>query len=296
MHLDDQGAGFSADATGPVYDQARAAFTDAWGSSPWTSAWAGPSRSWPRSPSATPDAAILVTGVEDPDARAHGANESLHLGEFQRVCEAEASARTARRACPLTQPTTGGSCRSSNRVDRHGWRTGLTVTRVAGLDDRQRSRATCQSWRQVGARRRTRAVWVRAMVATERRAYVERATSATPATSMTGSPPTGRGSGRSSPAATASSSPAPAPGPTAPSSCGGSSGSRGHLHGHLRAHPRRRQPGTSTSIPAASTRASDPPDQGRLRGSRARLRLGHHRPRDGGHRHREGGHQRLPAS
>lgn len=37
-----------------------------------------------------PDAAIIVTGVEDPDARAHGANKSLHLGEFARVCEAEA--------------------------------------------------------------------------------------------------------------------------------------------------------------------------------------------------------------
>ena len=37
-----------------------------------------------------PKAAILVTGVEDPDGRAHGANESLHLGEFEKVCQAEA--------------------------------------------------------------------------------------------------------------------------------------------------------------------------------------------------------------
>ena len=33
---------------------------------------------------------MLVTGVEDPDTRAHGANEGLHLGEFERVCLAEA--------------------------------------------------------------------------------------------------------------------------------------------------------------------------------------------------------------
>ena len=36
-----------------------------------------------------PGASILVTGVEDPDTRAHGANESLHLGEFENVCVAE---------------------------------------------------------------------------------------------------------------------------------------------------------------------------------------------------------------
>ena len=87
----DDGRGFAADAQGPVYDAARAAFRDAWdgvdpvdigvgGSIPFVAAFA----------ERFPDAAILVTGVEDPDTRAHAANESLHLGEFERVCLAEA--------------------------------------------------------------------------------------------------------------------------------------------------------------------------------------------------------------
>jgi acetylornithine deacetylase/succinyl-diaminopimelate desuccinylase-like protein len=35
------------------------------------------------------DAEVLVTGVEDPDTRAHGANESLDLTVFERACLAE---------------------------------------------------------------------------------------------------------------------------------------------------------------------------------------------------------------
>ena len=68
---------------------ARRAFAEAWdeplldigigGSIPFVAAFA----------EAFPDAAILVTGVEDPDSRAHGADESLHLGDFARVCLAE---------------------------------------------------------------------------------------------------------------------------------------------------------------------------------------------------------------
>ncbi|MFP3579085.1 M20/M25/M40 family metallo-hydrolase [Arthrobacter sp. SIMBA_036] len=36
-----------------------------------------------------PDAEVLVTGVEDPDSRAHGANESIHIGDFAKAIVAE---------------------------------------------------------------------------------------------------------------------------------------------------------------------------------------------------------------
>jgi acetylornithine deacetylase/succinyl-diaminopimelate desuccinylase-like protein len=88
--LDERGEGFAADADGPVYDQARAAFTDAWGVAPVDIGVGGSIPFVAAFAERFPEAAILVTGVEDPDARAHGANESLHLGEFEKVCVAEA--------------------------------------------------------------------------------------------------------------------------------------------------------------------------------------------------------------
>jgi len=87
---DDAGSGFRADANGPVYDQARAAFTDAWGVAPVDIGVGGSIPFVAAFAEQFPEAAILVTGVEDPDTRGHGANESLHLGEFARVCLAEA--------------------------------------------------------------------------------------------------------------------------------------------------------------------------------------------------------------
>ncbi|HZD97684.1 MAG TPA: dipeptidase, partial [Micromonosporaceae bacterium] len=77
--------------TGPMYDAARAAFRDAWdGTDPVDIGVGGSIPFIATFQEMFPDAAILVTGVEDPQARAHGPNESLHLGEFARVCLAEA--------------------------------------------------------------------------------------------------------------------------------------------------------------------------------------------------------------
>ena len=78
------------DADGPVYDAARAAFKEAWdGTEPVDIGVGGSIPFIAAFQDAFPSSAVLVTGVEDPDTRAHGANEGLHLKEFERVCLAE---------------------------------------------------------------------------------------------------------------------------------------------------------------------------------------------------------------
>ena len=87
----DTGEPIALDATGPAYDAARAAFTEAWdGTAPIDMGVGGSIPFIAEFLEAFPHASVLVTGVEDPDTRAHGANEGLHLAEFRRVVVAEA--------------------------------------------------------------------------------------------------------------------------------------------------------------------------------------------------------------
>jgi acetylornithine deacetylase/succinyl-diaminopimelate desuccinylase-like protein len=82
-------APYTAGSDGRAYQAARWAMAQAWdspsvdvgggGSIPFVTGYA----------ELFPEAEILITGVEDPDTRAHGANESLHLGMFERACLAE---------------------------------------------------------------------------------------------------------------------------------------------------------------------------------------------------------------
>jgi acetylornithine deacetylase/succinyl-diaminopimelate desuccinylase-like protein len=81
---------YAAETTGPAYAAARAAYTEAFGE-PVVEIGVGGSISFVAPfAAAFPDAEILVTGVEDPDTRAHGPNESLHLDDFSSACLAEA--------------------------------------------------------------------------------------------------------------------------------------------------------------------------------------------------------------
>ena len=83
-------APFTAATSGPAYDAARAALREAWGTEPVDMGVGGSIGFLSSFAEAFPDAQILVTGVEDPDTRAHGPDESLHLGEWERACLAEA--------------------------------------------------------------------------------------------------------------------------------------------------------------------------------------------------------------
>jgi acetylornithine deacetylase/succinyl-diaminopimelate desuccinylase-like protein len=81
---------FAAPTGGRAYTAAREAMAQAWGTEP-VDAGVGGSINFVNVIAARfPQAEILITGVEDPDTRAHGPNESLHLAEFERACLAEA--------------------------------------------------------------------------------------------------------------------------------------------------------------------------------------------------------------
>jgi len=78
-------------AAGPAYAAARSALAEAWdGTAPVDMGTGGSIPFIAEFQEAFPVASILVTGVEDPDTRAHGANEGLHLPEFERCVLAEA--------------------------------------------------------------------------------------------------------------------------------------------------------------------------------------------------------------
>lgn len=86
----DQGNGFLVDTTGWAVAEAEAAMADAWGRPAIEMGIGGSIPFIADLVELFPAAQILVTGVEDPDSRAHSPNESLHLGVFQRAILTEA--------------------------------------------------------------------------------------------------------------------------------------------------------------------------------------------------------------
>ncbi|MBX9246695.1 dipeptidase [Actinotalea ferrariae] len=90
VELGELGKAFRAPADSPAMQVARRAFEDAWGTPPVDIGVGGSIPFIADLLEVFPDASILVTGVEDPDSRAHGADESVDLAELERVVLAEA--------------------------------------------------------------------------------------------------------------------------------------------------------------------------------------------------------------
>jgi len=79
------GQAFQAPEDSAAMQAARWAFTTAWGTEPVDLGVGGSIPFIADLAEVYPQAAILVTGVEDPDSRAHSENESVHLGELGKV-------------------------------------------------------------------------------------------------------------------------------------------------------------------------------------------------------------------
>lgn len=89
VRLGEAGRPWAGDVDNRVYDLARWALERAWGTAPVHIGVGGSIPFITALGEMYPDATVLVTGVEDPDTRAHGTNESLHLDEFARACLAQ---------------------------------------------------------------------------------------------------------------------------------------------------------------------------------------------------------------
>ena len=85
------GEAFTGITSGPAYAALKEALGAAWGREAIDIGQGGSIPFLFDFARTFPDAALLVTGVEDPESNAHSENESLHLGEFENVCVAEAT-------------------------------------------------------------------------------------------------------------------------------------------------------------------------------------------------------------
>jgi len=85
-----RGNPFLVDTSGWAATDAKAAMHEAWGVEPIEMGVGGSIPFIADLVEVFENAQILVTGVEDPDSRAHSPNESLHLGVFQRAILTEA--------------------------------------------------------------------------------------------------------------------------------------------------------------------------------------------------------------
>lgn len=90
VEITESGPSFSAAKSTPATDMMRWALAEAWGTESVDIGIGGSIPFIADLARVFPEAQIMVTGVEDPDSRAHSANESLDLAEWRNVILAEA--------------------------------------------------------------------------------------------------------------------------------------------------------------------------------------------------------------
>lgn len=86
----ESGNAFATDTSSSAARTALWALRESWGTEPVETGVGGSIPFIADLTELYPNAQILITGVEDPDSRAHSANESLHLGDFHNAVLAEA--------------------------------------------------------------------------------------------------------------------------------------------------------------------------------------------------------------
>lgn len=86
----DLGRPWAGAADSPLARVARAAYAEAWGTDVVDVGLGGSIPLVADLLEVFPEATVLVTGVEDPDSRAHSENESVHLAELEKAALAEA--------------------------------------------------------------------------------------------------------------------------------------------------------------------------------------------------------------
>ena len=90
VELMGSGSAFEREATHPTVARVKEAMSAAWGVHPIDIGVGGSIPFIAEFVEAFPEAVVLVTGIEDPDTRAHSPNESLHLPSFEKAIVTEA--------------------------------------------------------------------------------------------------------------------------------------------------------------------------------------------------------------
>jgi cysteinylglycine-S-conjugate dipeptidase len=78
------------DASGPVFDAFRRSCANTWNRAPIEVGSGGSLPLVAALADVYPDMALLLSGIDDPDSKAHSENESVHLGELKKCCVNEA--------------------------------------------------------------------------------------------------------------------------------------------------------------------------------------------------------------